>query len=60
MPDRITRLSSMSAGAYCTLSINGQISYRRVTKRNGQNFIKHNKQRVYETDLPLGEEVTIQ
>ena len=59
MPDKITRLSSMSAGGYCTLTINGKITYRRVTKRNGQNFIKHNKVRIYEKDLPLGEEVTI-
>lgn len=60
MPDKITRLCSMTEGSYCAVSINGQISYRRVTKRNGKNFIKHNKKRLYETDLPLGEEVTIQ
>lgn len=60
MPDKITRLSSMQAGCYCTLSINGKIAYRRVTERDGKRFIKHNKHRVYEDNLPLGEEATIQ
>ena len=59
MPDKITRLSSMTTGAYCTLTINGKVVYRRVFERNGQKFIKHNKRRVYETELTLGEEVTV-
>ena len=58
MPDKITRLSSMTTGAYCTLQVNERICYRKVFKRNGKHFIKHNKQRIYETDLPLGTEVT--
>lgn len=59
MPDKITRLSSMTEGAYCTLIINGKVSYRRVKNSNGQSYITHNKTRIYDKDLPLGEEVII-
>ena len=59
MPDKITRLSSMTTGAYCTLIINGKVSYRRAKKSNGQSYITNNKTRIFEKDLPLGEEVTV-
>ena len=60
MPDKIERLSSMQEGLYCVLRVNNKISYRKVAEAEGKKYITHNKRRVYEQDLPIGEEVTIQ
>lgn len=60
IPQRIRRVSSMIAGAYCTLEINGKIVNRKVFYRQDRGLcIVSKNQFYYETELPLGEEVIL-
>ena len=54
---KIKRLSSMIAGAYCTLEIDGKIVNRKARTSERGVYIVNKSIRFYEDELPLGEEV---
>lgn len=54
---KIKRLSSMIAGAYCTLEIDGKIVTRKARASERGAYIVNKSIRFYEDELPLGEEV---
>jgi hypothetical protein len=59
MATRIKRLSGMISGYYSVLIINGKPEYRKVNEVGGRCYIKQDNQRIFESQLPIGEEVVL-
>ena len=59
MATKIKRLSGMISGYYSVLIINGKAEYRKVNEIGGRCYIKQDKQRIFESQLPIGEEVIL-
>ena len=59
MATKIKRLSGMISGYYSVLIINGKPEYRKVNEVGGRCYIKQDNQRIFESQLPIGEEIVL-
>ena len=59
MATKIKKLSGMISGYYSVLIINGKPEYRKVNEVGGRCYIKQDNQRIFESQLPIGEEVVL-
>lgn len=55
----ITRLSSMFFGKVCCVEINNHIAYKKVYNSSKGNYIIFADVKIYESELPAGEEIII-
>lgn len=56
---KIERLGNMVEGMYTPISIDGSVKHLEVKRSSKGLYIRVNKLNLYETDIPLGEEVTV-
>lgn len=56
---KIERLGNMVEGMCTPVSIDGSVKHLEVKRSNKGLYIRVNKLNLYETDIPLGEEVTV-
>lgn len=56
---KIERLGNMVEGMFTPISIDGSVKHLEVKRSSKGLYIRVNKLNLYETDIPLGEEVTI-
>ena len=56
---RIQRLADMIEGSFCPVMIDGSVKHKEVKRAAKELYIRISKSVIYESELPIGEEVVL-